>query len=240
MNNWLKNILFLAINNQCLICLEPTLNAYLLCDDCEKALPCNDHHCLICAATLADNLTEHTMLICGKCQLTPPRYTTSLVPYLYATPLKQAITALKFHSEMSYIPMLAHLFIKAVSKRQRRLPECIIPIPLHLKRMQQRGYNQALELARIIAKQLNIPINLTLCQRTTDTPFQSGLTARQRKDNLNNAFEVVLSHQYKHVAIFDDVVTTGTTANELSRKLKLSGVEIIEVWAIARTVSGKR
>jgi ComF family protein len=159
-----------------------------------------------------------------------------LIPYQYATPLKQAISAFKFHSHVTYAPMLACLFITALNSRQSKMPECIIPVPLHPKRLQQRGFNQSLELAKIIARHLNIPVDATLCQRNSNTAFQSGLTAKQRKHNLLNAFEIVKSHQFKHVAIFDDVVTTGTTVNELARKLKLSGIEIIEVWAIARTV----
>lgn len=141
---------------------------------------------------------------------------------------------------MWYAPLLARIFILALQKRQTQMPECIIPIPLHPKRLHQRGFNQSLEVVKIIAKQLNIPVNTSLCTRNTNTAFQSGLTAKQRRLNLHNAFKIVKSHQFKHVAIFDDVVTTGTTANELSRKLKLSGVEIIEVWALARTVSGER
>lgn len=115
------------------------------------------------------------------------------------------------------------------------MPECIIPVPLHQQRLRERGFNQALELSRIISKQLNIPLNYSLCHRDKATPFQSGLSAKQRKQNLKNAFKVAKNHSYQHVAIFDDVVTTGTTVNELARQLKQSGVRTIEVWAIART-----
>jgi len=122
-----------------------------------------------------------------------------------------------------------------VAKGKRRLPECIIPVPLHKHRLHERGFNQALELARLIARQLKVPLNYSLCRREKATPFQSGLSARQRKQNLRNAFNVIQTPAYNHVAIFDDVVTTGSTVNELARQLKEEGVEIIEVWAIART-----
>lgn len=166
-----------------------------------------------------------------------PYYTTSLIPHLYASPLKELIGQLKFHGNLSYSPLLAQSFVRSLSKRKHDLPECIIPVPLHKQRLQQRGFNQALELARIIAKQLQIPLDYTLCQRNKVTPFQSGLSAEQRKQNLRNAFNLSKAHHYKHVAIFDDVVTTGTTVNELAKQLKQSGVEIIEVWAIARTAN---
>ena len=117
------------------------------------------------------------------------------------------------------------------------MPECVIPIPLHTQRLRERGFNQSLEIAQLITKTLNIPLDYSLCKRNKATPFQSGLTAKQRKLNLKNAFSITKPHQYKHVAIFDDVVTTGTTVNELAKQLKKSGVEIVEVWAITRTAN---
>lgn len=232
---WLKNSLSSLISRQCLLCLSPTFNKHLLCSGCEKDLAENTFCCVICAIPFTATQTNKKHLVCGKCQKNPPSYTTSLIPHFYTSPLKQLITHLKFHGNLSYAPLLAQSFINSVKHRKNNLPECIIPVPLHKQRLQERGFNQAIELARIIAKQLNVPLNYSLCQRKKSTPFQSGLSAKQRKQNLKNAFSVTKTHQYKHVAIFDDVVTTGTTVNELARQLKQSGVEIIEVWAIART-----
>ena len=232
--NWLKNNLFSLISKQCLLCLSPTDNKHLLCTSCEQDLTKNSYHCVICAIPFAASQSDEIELVCGKCQKHPPNYTTSIIPHLYASPLKQLITHLKFHGNLTYAPLLAQNFINSI-KQRKNLPECIIPVPLHTQRLRERGFNQALELARIIAKQLNIPLNYSLCQREKATPFQSGLSAKQRKQNLKNAFSITKQHPYKHVAIFDDVVTTGTTVNELARKLKQSGVETIEVWAIART-----
>jgi len=233
--NWLKNNLLSLISKQCLLCLSTTDNKHLLCSDCEQDLPKNAFHCVICASPFSAAQTENKHLICGQCQKNPPHYTTSIIPHFYASPLKQLITQLKFHGNLFYTPLLAQSFIHSVKHRKNNLPECIIPIPLHTQRLRERGFNQALELARIIALQLNIPLNYSLCMRNKDTPYQSGLSAKQRKQNLKNAFSVKKSHSYKHVAIFDDVVTTGTTVNELARELKQSGVETIEIWAIART-----
>jgi len=233
--NWLKNNLSSLFIKQCLLCLSPTNNRHLLCSGCEKDLPENKFHCIICAIPFAATHTTHSPLICGKCQKKPPFYTTSLIPHIYTSPLKQLISNLKFQGNLTHAPLLAQGFIQFVEHRKNNLPECIIPVPLHSQRLHERGFNQALELARIIAKQLNIPLDYTLCQRNKATPFQSGLSAKQRKQNLKNAFSLTKSHSYKHVAIFDDVVTTGTTVNELAKQLKQSGVETIEVWAITRT-----
>lgn len=235
--NWLKNNLFKQIPKQCLLCLCPTHNNHLLCANCERDLPKNTDHCLICAAPFAASQTNEIRLVCGQCQKKPPAYQTSVIPHLYASPLKQLITELKFHNNLSYVPLLAQVFINSLSHRKNNLPDCIIPVPLHTKRLRERGFNQALELASLIANQLNIPLDYSLCRRNKATPYQSGLSAKERIRNLKNAFAISKLHQYKHVAIFDDVVTTGTTVNELARELKKSGVETIEVWAIARTMN---
>lgn len=233
--NWLKSNLFGRISKQCLLCLGVTDNKHLLCSDCESDLPQNSFRCVICAISIPSTQTRQHSLVCGKCQKHQPYYATSQIPFIYATPLKQLITQLKFHGNLSYAPLLAFGFINSMQRSKNNLPECIIPIPLHTKRLQERGFNQALEMARIISKQLQIPLDNSLCTRNKVTPFQSGLSAKQRKQNMKGAFTISKPHQYKHIAIFDDVVTTGTTVNELAKELKQSGVETIEVWAIART-----
>ena len=235
--NWLKNNLSALLHNQCLLCLNSTDNTHLLCTDCENDLPKNRDHCMVCAIPLDSSQELENSLVCGKCQKSPPHYTTSIIPYIYASPLKQLISQLKFHSNLTYVPLLAHGFIQAIKHRKNNLPECVIPIPLHTQRLRERGFNQSLEIAQLITKTLNIPLDYSLCKRNKATPFQSGLSAKQRKLNLKNAFSITKPHQYKHVAIFDDVVTTGTTVNELAKQLKKSGVEIVEVWAITRTAN---
>ena len=221
------------------MCLSPTNNQHLLCSSCERELPKNVFHCVICSIPFETTDSAHSSLVCGKCQKSPPFYTTSLIPHIYASPLKQLISQLKFHGNLTHAPLLAHGFIHSIGHRKTNLPECIIPVPLHPKRLRERGFNQALELARIISIQLDIPLDYSFCQRDKATPFQSGLSAKQRIQNLRNAFRVTKMHSYKHVAIFDDVVTTGTTVNELAKQLRQSGIETIEVWAIARTKNKK-
>ena len=233
--NWIKNNLQWFFSKHCLLCLSPTNNTHLLCSKCEDDLPANYPSCILCAIPFPQTIATSNTLICGKCQKQPPHYTTSIIPNIYAPPIKELISQFKFQNNLFFAPVLAKTFLNGLKKRQTNLPECIIPIPLHKQRLKERGFNQALELARIISKQLKVPVDFSLCQRTKATPFQSGLSAKQRKQNLKNAFKVSNKHNYKHVAIFDDVVTTGTTVNELAKQLKQSGVEIIEVWAIART-----
>ena len=236
---WLKNSLLRAIPQHCILCLAPIKSragqSLLLCPACASDLPKNTSPCLICSIPLPKISSHQASLICGDCQKHPPIYQTSIIPNLYASPIKQFITRLKFHADLSSVPLLAQSFIPGLKRSPEKLPECIIPVPLHKARLHKRGFNQALELARPIARHFDLPIEHALCQRNKATPFQSGLSAEERKKNMKNAFSVAKDHNYKHVAIFDDVVTTGTTVNELARQLQKTNVEIIEVWAIART-----
>ncbi len=229
--NWIKNSLSRLQQQQCLLCLAPSRQA--LCRDCEADLPLNLVRCVICSLPLHG--TENSSLVCGKCQQKPPQFNTSLIPYLYTTPLKQLISQLKFNYKLAHVPLLAELFLHRFPSQRHRLPECIIPVPLHRQRLKQRGFNQSLEIARLLGKNLDLTVEHRLCQRIIATPFQRELSAKERQKNLQNAFSVEPGHGYRHVAIFDDVMTTGATANELARVLKQSGVEIIEIWAIART-----
>ena len=111
----------------------------------------------------------------------------------------------------------------------------IIPVPLHKKRVAQRGFNQALEIAKTIAKKFKIPLSQDHCIRAINTPPQIDLPANKRKQNVRNAFKIKKTINAKNIVIFDDVLTSGSTVNELSRILKKSGVEHISVWCCART-----
>lgn len=113
-------------------------------------------------------------------------------------------------------------------------PEVLLPVPLHRQRLLQRGYNQALEIAKICSHELGIPVDRHALKRTRDTPSQSGLSASQRGKNILRAFTYSPRHSYRHVAIVDDIVTTGSTVNEITRLLHRAGVESVEVWALAR------
>lgn len=116
--------------------------------------------------------------------------------------------------------------------------EYIIPVPLHRKRLTERGFNQALELARPISHKLKIPLALNICQRTQNTHPQSSITAMDRECNMKNAFSVAQNFSAKHVLIIDDVMTTGNTVSELSFILKAAQVKQVDVCCAARTVKG--
>ncbi|MCW8890047.1 MAG: ComF family protein [Sedimenticola sp.] len=114
-------------------------------------------------------------------------------------------------------------------------PELLIPVPLHPNRIKHRGFNQALELASVIGRELAIPVDHKHCRRLCDNTPQAGLNKLQRRSNIRGAFEIKNGLNVSHIALVDDVVTTGSTVNELARQLKKTGIQRIDVWAIART-----
>ncbi|MDE1463128.1 ComF family protein [Spartinivicinus poritis] len=114
-------------------------------------------------------------------------------------------------------------------------PELIIPTPLHRKRELQRGFNQALLIAKQLSKQLNIPLHRHLIRRHKKTSAQTGLSAKERQTNIRHAFQLTSQPLPSHLALVDDVVTTGTTVNEVSRLLKDAGVQKVDIWCIAKT-----
>ena len=118
--------------------------------------------------------------------------------------------------------------------RQLALPDILIPVPLHSSRLRQRGYNQALELARPIAEQLKLPLDTRSCRRLKSTIDQVGLSAKSRKSNVKDAFAVQGSFQDKHVVVIDDVMTTGSTVQELTEQLIKAGASQVDVWVCAR------
>jgi ComF family protein len=142
---------------------------------------------------------------------------------------------LKFHHQLTVARLLGDWLGEMLVHRQTPLPECIIPVPLHPARLRERGFNQALELARPIARRCNIPLVTKAVRRIRHTTPQVQLDLKARRGNVRGAFsanQMVLS---RHVAVIDDVITTGNTITEVARVLRSAGVEEIEVWSCART-----
>lgn len=156
-----------------------------------------------------------------------------LVPLRYEFPVDAAIKALKFRRKLFYAPAFAGLLCDV----QRHLPagiDAVLPVPLHWRRKWWRGFNQARELARPVAKRLELPL-VHVARRCRATPPQSGLAAKERASNLRGAFRVRSTAGYRHVLVIDDVVTTGATLRHLARALRSHGIERVSALAIARS-----
>lgn len=143
------------------------------------------------------------------------------------------ITGLKFGSQFKNARLLGTLLAEYLQKTAEK-PDCIVPVPLHTARYHERGFNQALEIARTVSKTLQIPLDFSNCVRHKDTPHQTGLSAKKRRQNLRRAFSFRKPIRAHHVAILDDVMTTGSTVNALAAELKKVGVNRVDVWVCAR------
>ncbi len=213
---------------RCVLCGQPGKDGYDLCPGCRSDLPRNLNPCLRCGTPLTDGAT-----VCGPCQRTPPPFEQSVIPFRYAQPLNYLLQQLKFHQQLHLAPLLAGLLAETIAVRDMPLPELILPVPLHRTRLRERGYNQALELAKPLSRQLSLPLSITGIKRSRATPAQTSLKGKERRKNLRGAFEVTCKLP-AHIAILDDVVTTAATVTELARTLKKSGVERVEIWAMAK------
>lgn len=155
----------------------------------------------------------------------------------YQPPIKQLISELKFHQQLIYAHLFSELLFDQIKTRWYRnqpLPSIIIPVPLHPKRLRERGYNQTLEIAKPLAKSLRIPLHASGLIRHKSTQPQSGLSKRKRAQNVSQAFKVYDDFTNHHVALLDDVVTTGFTISECCKLLKAHHAKQIDVWCCAR------
>jgi ComF family protein len=204
-----------------------------LCGDCAADLARNEPACGLCAEPLPGASSESR--ICGACLRDPPPLASSFVPFRYAYPLDHIVQGLKFRNELACGRVLGQLFGGCLLARGTPLPEAIVPVPLAPRRYRQRGYNQASELALSIRRVTGVAVRSDIAIRQRETAEQAGLDRKARRRNVTGAFAAVAPLRERHVAILDDVVTTGSTVRELAQVLQRAGAEQIEVWAIART-----
>jgi len=172
--------------------------------------------------------------VCGRCLQHPPAFDHAVAAFSYSFPIDQLIKALKFHERLILVDFLA----EELASRITSMPDCLIAIPLHPTRLRERGFNQSQLLAARISKRLGIPLLTDACQRVRDTPPQSSLPWKERDKNMRGAFSLSSSADItdKHVAIVDDVMTTGASLGELARTLKKAGAREMSVWVVARTL----
>jgi len=174
--------------------------------------------------------------ICGQCLQKKPKFNAAFCAYRYAYPIDHLIRDFKFRGRLAYGRVLGEVLADSLLNiRMGPLPSLLLPVPLADARFRERGFNQAIELGRVVAARLRIPLRSDLIARIRATREQTGLDAKARRKNLRGAFRIENALLPTHVAILDDVITTGSTANELARVLRRAGAKRIEVWAVART-----
>jgi ComF family protein len=204
-----------------------------LCELCSEELIENSVSCVRCAQPLFR--ARGPAPICGRCIGARSLIDSSFVPYRYVYPLDRLIQRLKYGNALSIAHVLGELFAERRTEIPSALPpQLIIPVPLGQRRYRDRGFNQAYELARSVGRRSQIEVRGDLIERSRETQEQAGLARRHRRRNVRGAFRLVGPLPAPRVAIFDDVVTTGSTVNEIAKVLRRAGAKTIEVWAIAR------
>lgn len=215
------------LGERCLAC--GARSAAGLCRDCFRDLPWNDHPCRRCAIPL-----EAPGDLCGHCAPHPPGYDQAYAAFEYAWPIAPLLQAFKFHGQLAIGRTLTLAFAEYLVMRAARHPDILVPVPLHPRRLSERGFNQAIEIVRPLARSLGITARYHALVRRRHTPAQSGLGAAARRRNLSGAFACKYRFDGLHVAIVDDVITTGSTAAALALTLKRAGAEHVSVYALAR------
>ena len=222
-----KNKLAWWLSPTCLLC-GGAADSRGICPACLADLPRIDNPCSCCGAELGGPGC------CGSCQRRPPAYDHAIAPYRYAWPVDQLIQGLKYHGNLIYAYQLGQLLTRAVAAGLARQPDVIIPVPLHPGRLRQRGFNQALEIAKPVARVLGVPIARDKVRRIRNTPPQAELPGRRRRGNVRHAFAVPGDLCTDAVAVVDDVMTSGETVHAVARCLRAAGAPHVQVWVVTR------
>lgn len=212
----------------CFLCGTLTSRA-LLCDDCANDLPSlPEMACPVCALPSPDRAT------CGACLKQAPYFDATHAPLRYAFPVDRLVQVLKYQHRLVVAGFFAEQMLRA---SQYHAPgDLFMALPLSQVRLQERGFNQAIEIARPLARQLGKPLAIQGYARTLDTVPQTTLPWKERQKNIRGAFECTLDLSGKQIIVIDDVMTTGATLNEFARTLKKHGASRVTNWVVARAL----
>jgi len=243
MKNPLSLLIDIIYPPRCLMCRkfspydEISSTSNYLCSDCSADLnPITNPLCTVCGVPFSSPKGENHL--CENCIRKKPYYELARAPYLYSGKLKNAIQRFKYNSETHLNTSLGGLLLNFVQKIFHKLNEyIIIPVPLHKRKLRERGYNQSLLLAKSLSRNLDVRLDYLSFTRKRYTLNQAGLRRKERKTNVKNAFSVmdIKAVEDRKILLIDDVFTTGYTLNECARTLKKSGAAEVICITLART-----
>jgi len=216
-----------ALPQRCLLCAARS-GAALLCAACEAVLPrLSEARCTVCALPVAG------ASVCGACLNDPPYFHKATAAFAYSFPLDALVQSLKYGGNLVVARLAGEALAAAVATERVDL---IVPMPLSTQRLRERGFNQALEIARYVGRARRIPVVRDACRRVVHTAAQAALPWKARARNVRGAFVCDADLHDRSVAVIDDVMTTGATLNELARNLRRAGAREIRAWVVARTL----
>lgn len=225
----LKSSLF---PQSCLLCSASNGEGFGICANCLNDLP---HHPPSHAAPCPQcGLLSFEGQLCGACIASPPDFDATKALFRYEYPISQVLQEYKYNQQLLLAETFAELMIE---KMKAQDIDVIIPMPLHPSRLQERGFNQSLEIARIIGRRLNIEVNSKIVTRTKHSPPQASLPLKERVQNMKGAFACHQDLNSLRIVLIDDVMTTGASLNALAKAVKAKGAAHVECWLIARTLA---
>ena len=230
-DNCLKMVQSL-LPQRCLLC-DAGSGHKPLCNDCLNDLPAASKECCpLCA------LPTFNAEICGNCLQHPPAFDATIAAFNFAFPMDALLRALKYRGELSVAEIAADGISNSLASRHP--PDLLIPMPLHPQRLQERSFNQAVEIARRIAKSLHCHVSTGSIVRVRHGEPQASLPLNKRAKNVKGVFAVSEDAREnlrgKRIAVIDDIMTSGASLNELAKTLKKNGATRVECWVAARTL----
>ena len=219
-----------ALPQVCAFCVAPC-GCALVCPTCSEALPRVQSPCPTCALPASRGNR------CGACQIRPPPFAAAYAAFVYAFPLDRLLQAFKYGGHLAPADFFALALAERVARRDCAMPwpDALVALPLSLSRQRERGFDQAAEIARRVARVTGVPMVRGL-HRTRDTQAQAALPWKERAANMRGAFAADPALAGQRVAIVDDVTTTGATLTSAASAVLRSGARAVEVWAVARTL----
>ena len=214
----------------CIGCGQSLRPSQKFCPVCASLLECISHACILCGQE-----NQSSGSVCAACLYDPPRWQKLTAPLYYRNFSRDLLIQLKFGESLYLANSLVNHLISHF-KPGDSCPEVLLPVPLHKSRLINRGFNQALEIAQVMSRMLDIPIDTQALRRVRHTERQLGLSASQREKNILKAFSYKPTSKYSHVVVVDDIITTGSTANEITKTLHRAGVKNVEIWGLARVI----
>ncbi len=219
----------MLLPQDCFLCSAPAGDG-ALCPACLDSLPrLTGVRCPVCALPTPDSQ------VCGACLKHPPHFDATSAVFRYEFPVDRLVQALKYAHRLAVTDFLGRMLALDAPAQP---PDLVVPVPLSTARLAQRGFNQALEIARPLARAFGASVETRGVHRSRDTPPQAGLPWKERAKNVRHAFECGIDLSGKTVLLVDDVMTTGTTLDELARILKAHGAARVETRVLARALKG--
>jgi ComF family protein len=217
----------LLLESYCFLCGDRSLNNSLICGPCWLDLTIEQPACYRCGRSIVHGE------LCSRCLRGPDVIDSTLTLFAYQFPATALLRALKYKNQLLLANELGRRLADKILNQNEALPGLIIPVPLHPRRLLGRGYNQALEISRSISARLAVPLDYQSSKRARNTLPQFNLSHAERRRNIRGAFKICSTALSGSIAIVDDIVTTGHTANELAKQLKRAGAEKVNLWACA-------